>query len=556
MNRQNYISKIVCFFGVLSFLAVSCKTNPSVSGIWNYVQERPDSALVVLETLPSASYKGRSLAEYRLLKAMALDKNYINVDSDSLARPAYEFFHRYGPKEKEMMSLYYLGVSQYYSTDYEHAILTFDKAESMASEEKILRYVALSASMKSYVYAACFNYQDALCSIQKSIDCFEGLSDTLQVLLAKYQLANILLMNDQSTEAEKVYKEVVFSGVEHPFLMRYGLSNYGYCYYLNHPDSVQVGLSFYQKAIDDYKLQMGYRGLHHYAEMLLMSGYKDRSLSILEQMEGSDAPRELVDDLKYKIYLQEKYYEEALALLAGVIKKQNSIALKTMEQSLIRVQRDFKDQSLQQSNLESKKKRERDLFFLILLSLSFSFVLILLLIKGKRAQMERMELLDCIRTMELDLFNANSSNAELKDKLASIQQRYVSTFKKQFKHVTSLVEEYYLTSGNKNGRDYVYRQVMDLACTIGSDYEAMRALEKNVNEALDNAMYYYREEYPGKDKTHYTLVCYYMAGFPAAIIEILIGINKNTIYTKKKRLLEEIADSNVAHKELFLLAIK
>ena len=68
--------------------------------VWDYIQQRPDSALTVLNAMDASAFRGRTLAEYRLLKAMSLDKNYVDVASDSLALPALRYFRRHGPREK------------------------------------------------------------------------------------------------------------------------------------------------------------------------------------------------------------------------------------------------------------------------------------------------------------------------------------------------------------------------------------------------------------------------------------------------------------------------
>lgn len=560
MNRQNYISKIVCFFGVLSFLAVSCKTNPSVSGIWNYVQERPDSALVVLETLPSASYKGRSLAEYRLLKAMALDKNYINVDSDSLARPAYEFFHRYGPKEKEMMSLYYLGVSQYYSKDYQQAIITLDRSLDMAKECHNNRYAGLSAIHKSYIYEADYNHTDAIRSAEESIPFFSTLPDsTHHVKLATMHLANCYLANRDYEWVCSLFKPILSAFPEDTVLQRRGLTSYAWAMYLSNNDKATDAVGLFEKAIENYHASLSIAQASHYVVVLVGSNRIGKARSILPLLENYQDNPDYVEYIwyaKYQLFKAEENFKEALAYYELLLARQNDIASSKMEQSIVRAQRDNEARLYQLETLANRRRTERFIFLLCFLCLIFSMLLYIHRKKRRETDLQRVQLLYETRELERQLFFSESSNKTIQAELEDTKQKYVSSFKKQFQKVSSLIEDYYLTSGSKNGRDYVYRQVMDLACSIGNDYESMRTLERSINKALDNAMSLFREEFPGKDASFYHMVCYFMAGFPATTIEILTGVNKNTIYTKKKRLLEEIVDSSVAHKELFLLAIK
>ena len=69
-------------------------------------------------------------------------------------------------------------------------------------------------------------------------------------------------------------------------------------------------------------------------------------------------------------------------------------------------------------------------------------------------------------------------------------------------------------------------------------------------------MKWYRAEYSGNTPEHYNMVCLFMAGFSTPMVELLTRIPKNTLYSKKSRLLEEIRNGSALHKELFLLTIK
>ena len=61
------------------------------------LQDAPDSALNILQSIkPDKIRKDRIRAEYALLYSMALDKNYIMVESDSLIRIARNFYHDSG----------------------------------------------------------------------------------------------------------------------------------------------------------------------------------------------------------------------------------------------------------------------------------------------------------------------------------------------------------------------------------------------------------------------------------------------------------------------------
>ena len=59
----------------------------------SYIQERPDSALSVLEGIDKSVLNSRELkARHGLLLSMALDKNFIDLTSDSLIAPVVKYY--------------------------------------------------------------------------------------------------------------------------------------------------------------------------------------------------------------------------------------------------------------------------------------------------------------------------------------------------------------------------------------------------------------------------------------------------------------------------------
>lgn len=83
---------------------VSCtitNINRTLDGIESYIMERPDSAPAVLESIDRNDLRtARTKAHHALLHAMALDKNYIDVTEDSLAKVATVYYMKHGPKRK------------------------------------------------------------------------------------------------------------------------------------------------------------------------------------------------------------------------------------------------------------------------------------------------------------------------------------------------------------------------------------------------------------------------------------------------------------------------
>ncbi|MBQ1973998.1 MAG: tetratricopeptide repeat protein, partial [Paraprevotella sp.] len=71
-------------------------------------------------------------ARYGLLYSVALDKNYIDVASDSLIRYSAEYYDREGTPIERLKAYYYLGRTQENAQLYDKAILSYLDAAQYA----------------------------------------------------------------------------------------------------------------------------------------------------------------------------------------------------------------------------------------------------------------------------------------------------------------------------------------------------------------------------------------------------------------------------------------
>lgn len=107
--------------------------NPSLDNAERIIASRPDSALHLLQAIrPREIDSDADRARYALLYSKALDKNYIDVDSDSLIVEAVEYYDRYGCDRDRAEAYYYLGRIYENARSTQLAIDAFIKAEHHA----------------------------------------------------------------------------------------------------------------------------------------------------------------------------------------------------------------------------------------------------------------------------------------------------------------------------------------------------------------------------------------------------------------------------------------
>ena len=534
----------------------SCGAKRGVVQVWDYIQERPDSALSVLNAMDASSFHGRTLAEYRLLKAMALDKNYVNVASDSLALPAYQYFRKHGPKEKEMMSLYYLGVVRYNARDFSEAILLLEEVTDLADRQGNLLYVALSHNLKSYAFIRTYCISEAVKSAELSVATFSAIPDSFRVQRTKVQLADAYHAIKEFEKAVDIYQGLISTCQTDTVIMRRALIHVAYSMYLAHPERADSAMFFYNRALNEYGASLGTVEAAHYGEVAAMAGNTQLAHQIVEQLKLSGKHPEQRAYLEYKLLVKENKPLEALAATEEFLFYQDSVMVNALEQSLVKTQRDYQEQQKRAAEHALTMSKRIGLVSVLCLLLALLALWLYYSRRRKIILLEREQMIGNLSTAAMLLQESERKNSALEGDLLAVQMRYIAAYKKQFSKISSLLENYYISSDKKNGRDIVYGQVMEIAATIGSGKAQMNALEKEINAVHGNAMKYYREEFPDKEADHYNLVCLFMAGFTTPMLELLTKTKRNTIYSRKKRLLEEIKDSSAAHKDLYLMVIK
>jgi hypothetical protein len=97
---------------LLAFTA--CGDKKAVTDVLNRAEtlmnEHPDSSLTLLRTLTFDDFqKEKNRARYALLHSQALDKNYIDVTSDSLISVAMKYYKDKDDVRSKFLSYYYMG---------------------------------------------------------------------------------------------------------------------------------------------------------------------------------------------------------------------------------------------------------------------------------------------------------------------------------------------------------------------------------------------------------------------------------------------------------------
>lgn len=543
----------------LILLPVACRNQEDarVHQVWSFIQEHPDSALSILNDYSLHSFnKGCSRAEFALLKSIALDKNYIDITSDTLIRVALDYYGRKGNARDKMLSWYYLARIQDNSKDYNNAIVSLFRAEEYLAKAEEPYYEGLIHMERESLYNRTHNNTEALVEAKRGMDAFESIGESKQARIARRRVGLDYLANQDFKGADSIFLSMASDKDADSLYRADGYFHFARSKVLQN-DYVNA-LILFETGITQYKGRLSREQAGAYAYALYMDGRKDEGKALLARLAqgSSKQTKAVVSYYRYLIDQEEGDYRKALQYVNNTMGTEDSLARLTMEQSVIKTQREYQQKNRELYQAQAEMRKLSIIALMILLVLLVWIAITILLDISRRNNQKVAALVSAEEEAKSLLKQINQQNEDLSDQLSQTRKKYIAAYKKRFSKIAHLSETYYTTSGMKDGRDIVYREVSELASFIAKDAHTFRQLERNINSNLSNVMALYREEFPGLEEKEYRFVGYLMAGFPASTIALLTGLSTSNVYVKKMRLLASISSSDVPDKQHFVMVLE
>ena len=127
--RQLVITLLI----TMSFISCS-NTYSYLQEIESYIEEDPKRALEEIRNInpDNLLFSQRTKAKHALLHSMALDKNYIDLTTDSIIAPAVKYYSKHGSADDRLLMHYYMGRIYENAGDDANAAIELSKGESLA----------------------------------------------------------------------------------------------------------------------------------------------------------------------------------------------------------------------------------------------------------------------------------------------------------------------------------------------------------------------------------------------------------------------------------------
>ena len=547
------MKRSVLFAFLSLFLSVGCsswRVNETLKDIESFIMERPDSALAVLDSIDRTLLKtDRHKAHHALLHAMALDKNYIDVDDDSLASVAVKYFSRKGPEKYHARSLYYLGLSYYYAQDYKNAILEFTKAEKVAESSDSL-YWAMTKAMQSDVYSSTHNRIEALNSLVCAHEIYSKLSLNYYIDVSELGLAKLYYNNKDYFKADSLFTKLILSVDTEEIIRKYAKKNRAFMMVSQYEPDYNESVFLYDSLVKAHdESYLTHKDYWAYAYSLNQVGRKEEAQNILTQLKNVDTLG-IADYWMYMIEKSRGNSEEALKYLERSTTKIDKEVMKALQQSLALSQRDYYESEF--INAEYKARNRK----LIAISVGIASVLILVLLLWATSVYVRRQR----EEKEYYLNYANEIRRQLEDAknedYPQLKRKYLEIYKSKFEMIGSLYEEYVLYRGKKNAEHAIYSKVSEIINAFIGDNANQHQLESVLDDSLDGIVSMLRNEMPRLKDIDYSIFCYMIIGFDATTISHLLNITTNVVYIRRSRMRQHIEGVSPKHKDQFLNVLK
>ena len=360
------------------------------------MEDSADVALSILQDSikPSTLTTERGRAIYAVLLSQALDKNYIDLTSDSIIAPAVDYFADSNESRYAMLTHYYHGKILLNQNNLSDAIISCSKAENLAKELNNDFYLGLIYGTIDDAYHRTNNYNESIKYAKLSYHHFNKINKQPHKKYAYFSLAISYNNNGDFDKSQAIYKELINSATcncDTTFLVEV-LESYSHLLWNNLKDTQA---KFILKSLQsNFNHKLSVISLAHLADIYTKENSLDSAsyfLNFAKPIAFSHNDSIAILIAEYNFNLANKNYDKALNLQQKQIEALNQSTKKIWDQSVMTLQRDYFESQAENATLEAKSQKHLNiLIFIISIAILFTAVFIIYAqIMRNKAQKER-----------------------------------------------------------------------------------------------------------------------------------------------------------------------
>lgn len=377
-----------CIYSILIFLLMVCACNKDASGVSSllngieaYIEEHPEEALKVLECVNREELTTSKLkAKHALLYSMALDKNYIDVTSDSIIAPAVNFYKLHRDHNSRFKAYYYQARVYENAGNFEQAMESIAYAENINGNVDPA-YRGRLLLLKESIYATLMEYDKAASAAEDAAQySLEGdqIGNYHQAIL---NIARYKMIEHKTYECEQYLDIILKHWDELSIKRKHTFYDIKMLLHINtNPDSSLVYLNEYLN-LEDQASAFNWRTISHVYEK------NSLYLQALDAINNYSAYFGTSDDATYHIIKSHIYeglmdYESAFESYKQYIAVSDSSDLKFLGQDTKYVEERFQKQLT--------IVRQKTIITLCIISSLFILVIFTILYRRKKQQIDHL----------------------------------------------------------------------------------------------------------------------------------------------------------------------
>ena len=544
--RQLVITLLV----TMSFISCS-NTYSHLQEIESYIEEDPKRALEEIRNItPDNLLSPRTKAKHALLHSMALDKNYIDLTTDSIIAPAVKYYSRHGSADDRLLMHYYMGRIYANDGNLDKAAIEYTRGEELIDDAENKVAAGRLYTVFATVYNKTNNAKKEIEYAQKGYAFFKEMNYIERSEVAKGKLAMAYANNRVFNVADSLFEECLEALTEDTVSMAKYLGHYARLNVLKPDPEPEKAILLLERRRKEYNKALT-PGLYCvYAYALQQLGRLDECDNILEQLKETGYKE--LDFWQYRIYKHRNQYEQAMAHLENSAKKYEYQMISLLSDNTDNALKDYYSSEAEKNKLQMKLK----VSYLLLALVSFAavaayFIIHLARANRKKAQDIENSLLlyeNVCRTLEV----YGTQCAEQNNSIDMLRSELAQSYKKQFSTIGELCLTYLTKQDKKDVKDHIYKKVVNMIANISDDKKLHKKLEDQINAELDNILINMRADMPDLTDEDMRFISYCIVGFDATIISTILNISCSNVYTKKSRFKSRIKELDSPRKEHYL----
>ena len=327
-----------------------------------------------IDTTTLTTERGRAI--YALLLSQALDKNYIDIASDSIIAPAVKYFADGNEPHYAMLTHYYHAIVLFNANDLSASAIACMESEQYAKRINNNLQLAKIYALLSFIHNYTYNFKEELYYSNKSLEQFYITNDFKQINNAKISLAESYNNVNDFEKSSTIYNEIL-NNTDKIDTLNIISALKGYSHTLMNQGKYQEAKKNIYTISNKYNSPLSsieYSNLGKVYIHLNMLDSAEFYLSKAEHITNSSQDTIALNSGKYLFYLTKKDYENALKFKQRQDFQQNNTTKIIWDQSVLKSQRDVISEKF---NIVKIKSEQQLLYLTIAITIGIIITLAL-----------------------------------------------------------------------------------------------------------------------------------------------------------------------------------